>query len=130
MHAFKHVYTQNIHSYTRACAVCVQVYAILHSHTSKVQALSCDEAFLDVSGLGDPDAIALAIREEIRAATACPASAGIAENLLLARLATRKAKPDGQYRVRQQDVSSGVGYRFLLYNPLMGKIVNHCVRTA
>lgn len=36
------------------------------------------------------------IRQEIAETTRCTASAGIAENMLLARLATRSAKPNGQ----------------------------------
>ncbi len=40
-----------------------------------------------------------ALRADIAAATGCTASAGIGPNLLLARLATRRAKPDGQLRV-------------------------------
>ncbi|XP_042378459.1 DNA repair protein REV1-like isoform X2 [Zingiber officinale] len=78
--------------------VAEQFYNILHKHCSKVQALSCDEAFLDVTECDvDPEDIALAIRKEIAETTRCTASAGIAENLLLARLATRSAKPNEDY---------------------------------
>ncbi|GLT76694.1 hypothetical protein SLA2020_483390 [Shorea laevis] len=75
-----------------------QFYTILHKHCSKVQAVSCDEAFLDITDLEgqDPELLASAIRKEIVEATGCTASVGIAENMLLARLATRTAKPDGQ----------------------------------
>lgn len=44
----------------------------------------------------DPEVIASTIRKEIFETTGCKASAGIAGNLLMARLATRSAKPDGQ----------------------------------
>lgn len=62
------------------------------------QAVSCDEAFLDVSEseMGDPELLASIIRKEIVDTTRCTASAGIAENMLMARLATKSAKPDGQ----------------------------------
>ncbi|KAH6813421.1 DNA-directed DNA polymerase [Perilla frutescens var. frutescens] len=75
-----------------------QFYDILHRHCNKVQAVSCDEAFLDVSDseLGDPELLASVIRKEILNTTGCTASAGIAENMLIARLATKTAKPDGQ----------------------------------
>lgn len=43
------------------------------------------------------------IRAEIAAATGCAASAGIAPNLLLARIASERAKPDGQLRVTQAE---------------------------
>ncbi|XP_059448274.1 DNA repair protein REV1 [Corylus avellana] len=76
-----------------------QFYNILHKHCNKVQAVSCDEAFLDVTDTdteGDPQLLASTIRKEILETTGCTASAGIAENMLMARLATRTAKPDGQ----------------------------------
>ncbi|CAL4966740.1 unnamed protein product [Urochloa decumbens] len=75
-----------------------QFYGILHKHCSKVQALSCDEAFLDMTDClhDDPEEVTQRIRSEIFDATKCTASAGIAENMLLARLATRSAKPNGQ----------------------------------
>ncbi|KAF8057676.1 REV1 [Scenedesmus sp. PABB004] len=74
-----------------------QVYRILLRATPLVAPLSCDEAFLDITGLTqDPHAYVAAIREEIRAATQCTASAGIGPNMLLARLATKAAKPNGQ----------------------------------
>ncbi|KAK8456031.1 hypothetical protein SEVIR_4G264900v4 [Setaria viridis] len=75
-----------------------QFYGILHKHCSKVQALSCDEAFLDMTDClhDDPEEVTRRIRSEIFDATKCTASAGIAENMLLARLATRSAKPNGQ----------------------------------
>jgi nucleotidyltransferase/DNA polymerase involved in DNA repair len=69
-----------------------------------VQAVSCDEAFLDVTGEGDPNQIATTIRQEIFDMTKCTASAGIAGNMLLARLATRKAKPNGQFYIPPADV--------------------------
>lgn len=65
------------------------------------QAVSCDEAFLDVSDskVGDYEFLASIIRKEILNTTGCTASAGIAENMLMARLATRTAKPDGQFHI-------------------------------
>lgn len=65
---------------------------------STIQALSCDEAFLDMTEClhDDPEEVTQRIRSEIFYATKCTASAGIAENMLLARLATRSAKPNGQ----------------------------------
>ncbi|XP_038975053.1 DNA repair protein REV1 isoform X4 [Phoenix dactylifera] len=83
-----------------------QFYSILHKHCNKVQALSCDEAFLDVTECGNnnPEQIASMIRMEIAGTTRCTASAGIAENLLLARLATRSAKPNGQCFIPSEKV--------------------------
>ena len=45
-----------------------------------------------------------ALRADILAATGCTASAGVGPNLLLARLATRQAKPNGQLLVTAAQV--------------------------
>ncbi|KAI4318418.1 hypothetical protein MLD38_032122 [Melastoma candidum] len=76
-------------------------YDILHKHCNKVQAVSCDEAFLDMtdSSVEDPELLASLIRREIFETTGCTASAGIARNMLMARLATRNAKPNGQFHI-------------------------------
>ncbi|XP_059647846.1 DNA repair protein REV1 isoform X2 [Cornus florida] len=83
-----------------------QFYNILHKHCNKVQAVSCDEAFLDVtdSEMEDAQFLASVIRKEIFETTGCTASAGIAGNLLMARLATRTAKPDGQCYIPPEKV--------------------------
>jgi DNA repair protein REV1 len=83
-----------------------QFYDILHRHCRKVQALSCDEAFLDVSDLSDVETEVLAstIRNEILETTGCSASAGIGGTMLMARLATRVAKPAGQLYISAEKV--------------------------
>lgn len=86
--------------------VAERVVSILFSHSAVVQVLSCDEALLDISGLGDAEGMAQEIRSEILQSTGCPASAGIGPNPLLARLATRRAKPNGQFRVLEDEVGA------------------------
>ncbi|KAL8156172.1 DNA repair protein REV1 [Apium graveolens] len=78
-----------------------QFYDILHKHCNKVQAVSCDEAFLDVSDseVEDHQHLASIIRNEVFDTTGCKASVGISGNMLMARLATRTAKPDGQFYI-------------------------------
>lgn len=71
------------------CVAVPQVYRTLMRYSACVQPISCDEAFVDLTGLGDPEAVAAAVRADIRAATQCSASAGIGPNMLVARLATR-----------------------------------------
>ncbi|XP_071726230.1 DNA repair protein REV1-like isoform X2 [Rutidosis leptorrhynchoides] len=75
-----------------------EFYSILHRHCKRVQAMSCDEAFLDITDIevDDPEVLASQIRKEISDTTGCTASVGISSNMLLARLATTSAKPDGQ----------------------------------
>ncbi|CAH2046438.1 unnamed protein product [Thlaspi arvense] len=83
-----------------------QFYDILHRHCRKVQAVSCDEAFLDVSDLinVEPEFLASTIRKEIIETTGCSASAGIGGTMLMARLATRVAKPAGQFHIAADKV--------------------------
>lgn len=57
-----------------------------------------------LEALSGPEAIVARMRREIEAATGCTASAGIGPNPLLARLATKKAKPNGQLYIRQSEV--------------------------
>lgn len=87
----------------------MQVYKILLQVTAAVQPVSCDEAYLDVTGLGDPQKIAADIRAEIHRETGCTASAGISRNMLLARLATKAGKPDGQYWLHPDQVRHFIG---------------------
>ncbi|KMT07901.1 hypothetical protein BVRB_6g145970 [Beta vulgaris subsp. vulgaris] len=70
-----------------------QFYNILHQHCNKVQAVSCDEAFLDITGsdVTDPEILVSEIRKEILESTCCTASVSIGANMLMARLATRNA---------------------------------------
>jgi len=84
------------------------VYRILLKATACVQPVSCDEAYLDVTGLGDPEEVASSIRQQIFEATGCTASAGIGPSMLIARLATKKGKPNGQYRINPREVSKSV----------------------
>ncbi|KAF7144242.1 hypothetical protein RHSIM_Rhsim05G0088900 [Rhododendron simsii] len=83
-----------------------QFYNILHKHCNKVQAVSCDEAFLEVRDfeVEDPQFLASVLRKEIVETTGCTASAGISGNLLMARLATKVAKPDGQCYIPPEKV--------------------------
>jgi len=73
------------------------MYRILFRYSSRIQPVSCDEAYLDVTGLGDPSDIARKLRNDIEKETGCRASAGIGPNMILARIATAKAKPNGQF---------------------------------
>ncbi|KMS95601.1 hypothetical protein BVRB_006700 isoform B [Beta vulgaris subsp. vulgaris] len=58
---------------------------ILHKHCDEVQAVSCDEAFLDITGsdVTDPEILVSEIRKEILESTCGTASAGILCALLL-----------------------------------------------
>jgi len=72
---------------------------VLRRFTNLVEPLSIDEAFLDVTGsttlFGAPIQIARAIKKQIREATGLTASAGVAPNKFLAKIASDLKKPDG-----------------------------------
>ena len=76
-----------------------QIFAMFARYTPEVEPLSIDEAFLDVSGahslFGDGREIAERIRADIRQETGLTASAGVAPNKFLAKLASEMHKPDG-----------------------------------
>ncbi|MCC7393403.1 MAG: DNA polymerase IV [Sphingomonadaceae bacterium] len=80
-------------------AVSHQIRAIFAEAADAVQPLSLDEAYLDVSddklGLGSATATAKWLRARILAETALTASAGVATNKLIAKLASDENKPDG-----------------------------------
>lgn len=79
------------------------VHEIFHRHTPLVQSLGFDEAFLDVTEADLPRGSATLLAEKIRAeifeATKLTASAGIATNKLLAKLASEARKPNGQFTI-------------------------------
>ena len=80
-------------------AVSREVFAIFSRYTPDIEPLSIDEAFLDVSGslklFGDGVQIAERIRADIRQEIGLTASAGVAPNKFLAKLASEMHKPDG-----------------------------------
>lgn len=94
--------------FERYRAVSQQVRAILARHSEAIEPLSLDEAYLDVSalrsGLPSATATAQAIRAEIREATQLTASAGVAPNKFLAKIASDWRKPDGLFVIKPAQV--------------------------
>lgn len=84
---------------SRYKAVSSQVMAIFRSVTPLVEPLSVDEAYLDVTenAWGEPLGMAVArrLKAAIREVTSLTASAGVAPNKLLAKIASGWKKPDG-----------------------------------
>ena len=80
-------------------SVSKDIFAIFRQYTPLVEGLSLDEAFLDVTASehlhGSGRAIASKIKAAIRARTELSASVGVAENKLVAKIASDMDKPDG-----------------------------------
>lgn len=95
-----------------------------------VQSVSIDEALIDVSSLcidiggsdgrkvsegsiyreqAKADEIAQSLRDEVKEKTGCNVSVGIGGNILLAKVALRKAKPAGQYQIKPEEILDFVG---------------------
>jgi len=83
-----------------------QVRDIFALHTDLIEPLSLDEAYLDVTenklGLPSATAVAAAIRADIFQTTRLTASAGIATNKFLAKIASDWNKPNGQFVIRPE----------------------------
>lgn len=89
-----------------------QILAIYRDYTDLVEPLSLDEAYLDVTDSprcqGSATLIAREIRERIAQTVGITASAGIAPNKFIAKIASDWNKPNGQFVVRPQDVDAFV----------------------
>jgi DNA polymerase-4 len=96
--------------FPRYRAVSRQVREILQRHTDLIEPLSLDEAYLDISenktGLLTATLVARTIREQIRTELQLTASAGVAPNKFLAKIASDWRKPDGLFVIRPKDVDA------------------------
>lgn len=89
-----------------------QILAIYRDYTPLVEPLSLDEAYLDVTGVercsGSATLMAKEIRARIQAEVGITASAGIAPNKFVAKVASDWNKPNGQFVVRPADLDAFV----------------------
>jgi DNA polymerase IV len=91
-------------------AVSRTLMAVLADFSPRVEALSLDEAFIDLSGaehlFGPPAEMARRIRRAIRDATGLSASVGISATKYVAKVASGQAKPGGVQVVAPEQVSA------------------------
>ncbi|HVJ39029.1 MAG TPA: DNA polymerase IV [Stenotrophomonas sp.] len=113
--------------FTRYKAVSRQVREIFQRQTDLVEPLSLDEAYLDVTesktGLGLATEIARVVRAQIREETQLTASAGIAPNKFLAKIASDWRKPDGQFVVPPSRVEAFLTPLAVNRIPGVGKVM-------
>src|SRR5207245_160204 len=96
--------------FTRYRSVSHDVREIFKRHTDRIEPLSLDEAYLDVTenktGLPTATMVARTIREQIRQELNLTASAGVAPNKFLAKIASDWRKPDGLFVIQPEEVDS------------------------
>jgi DNA polymerase-4 len=96
--------------FTRYRAASLLAREIFRRHTDVIEPLSLDEAYLDVtenkSGLLTATRVAKTIREQIREELHLTASAGVAPNKFLAKIASDWRKPDGLFVIQPEDVDA------------------------
>jgi len=96
--------------FTRYRAISKTVREIFQRHTDLIEPLSLDEAYLDVTtnktGLPTATQVARTIREQIRQELNLTASAGVAPNKFLAKLASDWKKPDGLFVIQPEEVDA------------------------
>lgn len=97
----------NMQKYKEASQV---IHSIFQKYTTLIEPLALDEAYLDVTDSshcqGSATWIAEEIRDNIYKTTQLTASAGIAPNKFLAKIASGWKKPNGQFVIRPQDIDN------------------------
>ena len=87
-----------------------RIFDVFRRYSPRVEALSLDEAFLDMTGtarlLGDPASVAERLRADVRATTGLAVSVGVAPVKLVAKIASDLAKPDGLLVVAPAEVQA------------------------
>jgi len=106
---------------------------IFKRHTDLVEPLSLDEAYLDVTinktGLPTATRVAQTIREQIREELKLTASAGVAPNKFLAKIASDWRKPDGLFVIKPEDVDDFLSPLPVRRIPGVGKVTEEKLRT-
>ena len=96
--------------FVRYRAVSQNTREIFRRHTDLIEPLSLDEAYLDVTenktGLPTATRVAKTIREQIREELHLTASAGVAPNKFLAKIASDWRKPDGLFVIQPEDLDT------------------------
>jgi DNA polymerase IV len=96
--------------FVRYKAVSLAVREIFQRHTEKIEPLSLDEAYLDVTenktGLPTATRVAKTIREEIQSELNLTASAGVAPNKFLAKIASDWRKPNGLFVIQPHQIQT------------------------
>jgi DNA polymerase-4 len=114
--------------FSRYRAASKHVREIFLRHTDLVEPLSLDEAYLDVTApktaFTSATAVAKCIRQEIYNETSLTASAGVAPNKFLAKIASDWRKPDGLFVIRPPEVEAFLAPLPVARIPGVGKVMD------
>nr|XP_040240701.2 DNA repair protein Rev1 [Anopheles coluzzii] len=110
-----------------------QLYDTIARYTLDIEAVSCDEMFVDLTELLQSTGVGVMefvtyVRNEISTATGCDCSAGIGANRLQARMATKRAKPNGQYHLVPGAVEEYMKVISIAELPGVGPSTSHRLR--
>ena len=90
-------------------SVSAEIMAILREHADRIEQVSIDEAYLDVTGTGSflaAERLAAAIKRDIKEAEGLTCSIGIAPGKVAAKIASDYQKPDGLTVICPGDVAA------------------------
>lgn len=105
-------------------AVSAQLMAILQEYALNFQAVSIDEAYLQVAEEVSASQVAHTIRERVRQELGITVSAGVANSKFLAKVASDWNKPDGMWVIRPNEVAAFVQALPVAKIPGIGKVMN------
>ncbi len=113
--------------------VSAQIHQIFQQYTSLIEPLSLDEAFLDVTEnlkqIPSATEVAMRIREDIFQATGLTASAGVAPNKFLAKIASDWHKPNGICVIKPSQVQGFIQNLPLKKIPGVGKVTQEKLKS-
>ncbi|HET6474347.1 MAG TPA: DNA polymerase IV [Pseudomonadales bacterium] len=96
--------------FERYTQISQQIMSVFGDFSPDVEALSLDEAFLDMSGsehlFGDPRAMGRKIKDAVKEATGLAVSVGLSGTKYVAKVASDYGKPDGLVVVRPEDAEA------------------------
>ncbi len=114
--------------------VSTQIHQIFQKYTPLIEPLSLDEAYLDVTenlqNIASATEVAMRIREDIFQATGLTASAGVAPNKFLAKIASDWNKPNGICVIKPSQVQSFIQNLELKKIPGVGKVTQEKLKNV
>lgn len=119
--------------FSRYKAASRQIQTIFARYTNMIEPLSLDEAYLDVTsnkqGMRTATEVAKSIRAAIRAELSLAASAGVASNKFLAKIASDWRKPNGLFVIRPQQAATFLAPLPVSLLPGVGKVMANRLAT-